>query len=114
MTLLIHVSQELETRLKREASARALSPEAYALALLDNALLEHTTPTPEEVVAKIKAIPPNPQSIHPATASVAEVLRDMPPEPTDFDFEQWRREWETAEAELKRITREDDIAEGRG
>ncbi len=114
MTLLIHLSQELETRLKREASARALSPEDYALALLDDALLEETTPTPEEVVAKIKTIPPEPQYVHPATASVADVLRDMPPEPTDFDLEQWRREWETVEAEMKRIAREDDLAEGRG
>lgn len=114
MTLRIHLSQELETRLKRAASAHALSPEAYALALLDNALRKETFPTPEEVVARIKALPPELQSIHPAIAAVAEVLRDMPPEPTDFDLQQWQREWEAIEEELTRITREDDIAEGRG
>ncbi|MBI4671514.1 MAG: hypothetical protein HY741_07590 [Chloroflexi bacterium] len=84
------------------------------MTLLDNALLKETFPTPEQVVAKIKALPPEPQSIHPATALVAQVLKDMPPEPSDFDLEQWRHEWEASEEELKRITREDDIAEGRG
>lgn len=114
MTLTLNLPKDLETKLKREAAARALSPEEYALDLLDNALEQENFPTPEEVVAKIKAMPPDPEAIHPATGSLVEVLKNAPQEPTDFDLQQWNREWAAVEAEMKRITRENDIAEGRG
>jgi len=42
----------------------------------------------------------------------ADALRDGPTNP-DFDLEKWQQEWDAAEAELKRINLEDDIAEGR-
>lgn len=113
MTLTINLPKDLETKLKREAEARALSPEAYALDLLDNALEEEGFPTPKEVVARIKATPPNPASVRRATGSLADALRDAPHDP-DFDLEQWQREWDAVEAEMKRITRENDIGEGRG
>lgn len=113
MTLIINLPQELETKLKREATARELSPEEYALNLLDDALEQESFPTPKEVVAKIKALPPNPASIRRATGSLADALRNAPHDP-DFDLAQWQKDWDAAEAEMKRITRENDIAEGRG
>ncbi len=70
-------------------------------------------PTPEEVVAEIKATPPNPANIHPATGSLAESLQNAPHDP-DFDLESWNREWAKVEAEMKAITRANDVAEGRG
>ncbi len=57
-------------------------------------------PTPEEVVAEIKATPPNPANIHPATESLADLLRDAPHDP-DFDLESWQRDWARVEAEMK-------------
>lgn len=113
MTLTINLPEELETRLKREATARALSVEEFALDLLDSALEEETHPTLEEVVAKIKAMPPNSASIRLPTGSLADALRDTPSDP-DFDLERWNKDWAAVESEMKRIAREDDIAEGRG
>lgn len=114
MSMVIRLPQELENRLKREADARALPAEELALVILDHALEEETEPTLEEVVAKIKALPPNPDSIQYPTGSLEDYLRNAPLEPTDFDAEQWEKEWAEIEAEMKRIDREDDIAEGRG
>ncbi len=65
------------------------------------------------LVERIKATPPNPDNIHPATASLADLLQDAPEDP-DFDLETWTQQWNAVEAEIKAIDRADDIAEGRG
>ena len=65
------------------------------------------------LVERIKATPPNPAAIHPATVSLAELLQNAPEDP-DFDLETWTRQWDAIEAEMKAIDRADDIAEGRG
>jgi hypothetical protein len=52
------------------------------------------------VVAKIKAAPPNPAAIRPATSSLAEALRQAPSDP-DFDLDTWTEEWAAIEAEQK-------------
>ncbi|MCQ3973382.1 MAG: hypothetical protein DPW09_08065 [Anaerolineae bacterium] len=65
------------------------------------------------LVERIKATPPNPAAIHPATGSLAEALQNSPGDP-DFDLETWTRQWAAIEAEMKAIDRADDIAEGRG
>lgn len=65
------------------------------------------------LVERIKATPPNPAMIHPATASLADLLQNAPEDP-DFDLETWTRQWQAVEAEMKAIDRADDIAEGRG
>lgn len=109
MTLTINLPKELEEQLKREADARHVPIETIALDLLEEALY----PTPEQVVEKIRKLPRDPQYVQLPTASVAAVLRDAPPEPTDFDLDQWNKEWTAIEAELKRITHENDLAEGR-
>lgn len=113
MTLTITLPEALEKRLAREARARDLSLEDYALEILEGALPLATFPTLEQVVAKIKALPRNPDSIHLPTASLADTLRDTPTD-ADFDLEQWSKEWEAVETEMERMTRENDIAEGRG
>ena len=43
------------------------------------------------LVEKIKATPPNPNNIHPATASLADLLQNAPEDP-DFDLETWTRQ----------------------
>ena len=70
------------------------------------------TPTPETVVAKIKATPPNPQNIRPARGSLADALRDGPDEP-HFNLTRWNQKWAGVEAEMKAMTRANDIAEDR-
>jgi prevent-host-death family protein len=65
------------------------------------------------LVERIKATPPNPAAIRPATGSLAEALQNAPEDP-DFDLETWTRQWAAIEAEMKAIDRADDIAEGRG
>jgi prevent-host-death family protein len=65
------------------------------------------------LVEAIKSTPPNPAAIHPATASLADLLRDAPEDP-DFDLASWTEQWDAIEAEMKARDRADDIAEGRG
>jgi prevent-host-death family protein len=65
------------------------------------------------LVEWIKATPPNPNNIHPATASLADLLQNAPEDP-DFDLETWTQQWDAIEAEMKAIDRADDIVEGRG
>lgn len=65
------------------------------------------------LVAEIKATPPNPTAVRPATGSLAEALQNAPEDP-DFDLESWMQQWDAIEAEIKAIDRADDIAEGRG
>ena len=67
-----------------------------------------------QLVERIKATPPVPGSFHPATGSLAEALAASPPPDPDFDSEAWNRDWAKIEDEIRRINREDDIAEGRG
>ena len=53
-------------------------------------------PTLEEVVAQIKATPPNPQQIQRATKTVAEVLADWqetPPAEPRLTTEEWEQSW---------------------
>ncbi len=114
MTLTINLPQDLESRLEREASTRQLSIEEIALDILDNALSRDSlSMTPQQVVAKIQSTPPNAQSIRVASGSLADALRAAPSDP-EFDLDQWNAEWAAVEAEMKTITRENDIAEGRG
>lgn len=65
------------------------------------------------LVERIKATPPNLAAIHPATASLGDLLQNAPEDP-DFDLETWTQQWATIEAEMKAIDRADDISEGRG
>ena len=104
----------METKLQHKAQTQHRSVEELALDMLGSALeQEEGFPTPEVVVAKIQATPPNPRSIRPARGSLAEALRSAPEDP-DFDLASWEREWAAVEADIKVIARADDIAEGRG
>ncbi len=114
MSLTITLSDELAHKLQIKAERRHLSPEALALTILADSLAETDEfPTLEEVVAHTKALPPNPASIRPATGSLLEALQNVPDDP-DFDLETWTEEWAKIEAEMKAITRANDIVEGRG
>jgi hypothetical protein len=68
--------------------------------------------TPEEAVDFIRTTPANPTQIRPATVNLADVLQAAPSDPT-FNWENWQRQWSEVDAELKSLTRANDVAEGR-
>lgn len=117
MTITITLPDDLATKLKSRADSQHLPLADVAINILMTALEGEAElddfPTPEEVVAQIKATPPNPANIHPATESLADLLLNAPEDP-DFDLESWNRDWARVEAEMKAITRANDLAEGRG
>ncbi len=72
--------------------------------------------TLEEIVAMIKATPPNPNAIHPATKTAAELIAELeadPPEASDITPDEWDRLWAAFEAELKAADYADALSEGR-
>lgn len=112
MSLLIDFSETLEHKVKTEAKKRQRSPEDLIIDIVAKAFEEDFVSSVAEVVARIKATPPNPAMVTPSQGSLAEVLRNNPIDP-DFDLEAWNQEWAVAEEELKRINLLDDLAEGR-
>jgi hypothetical protein len=66
-----------------------------------------------ELVTAIQTTPPNPTLIKPATANLAELLSAAPDDPS-FDLQSWQRQWSALEAEMKSLTRVNDVAEGGG
>ena len=123
MPVTLTIPDELAVRLQNSAQAQCQSVEDYIFALLDEALSTSPSsngsylPTPEEVVARIKSRPPNPNAIRPATGSLAEYLAQSiaAEDPNEeFDQAEWQRNWDAIEAEMKAVTRANDLAEGRG
>lgn len=126
MTMTITLPEFLAARLQREAQARQRSAEELAVELLDEALeIKQEADggfhiTPEEVVAKIKALPPNPANqfeMKSLMAGLADYLEksiasEDPNEP--FDQEEWQRQWDAIESEMKAVSRANSFAEGRG
>lgn len=116
MPITITLPAELEENLQAKAEAQQRPLDELIVDILANAVeaeADDDWPTLEEVVAEIKALPPNPAAIRPATGSLAEALANSPHDP-DFDLETWQRDWAKIEAEMKAIDRANEIAEGRG
>ncbi|MEZ4657984.1 MAG: hypothetical protein R2911_10460 [Caldilineaceae bacterium] len=112
MTLHIELPNTLERKLYREAQRRQRTLEQVVVDILTHAFAEDPTPSVSEVVARIKAAPPNPAMVTQPQGSLADALRNGPTD-TSFDLRAWEAEWERAEKELKRVNLLDDIAEGR-
>jgi predicted nucleic acid-binding protein/antitoxin component of MazEF toxin-antitoxin module len=118
-TLNLHEGEEVSAivegdtlRVERIASMSPQNGKARADALsagpdIDEA---HDFPPLAEIVAQIKAMPPNPKSIHPATKSVQAVLAELAANPSpapDYTWQEWDRMWAEFEAELKALDRAD-------
>ncbi|MFN8491551.1 MAG: hypothetical protein U0350_28395 [Caldilineaceae bacterium] len=104
----ITLPDELANQLQKTAEAQQLSVEETAALILRSALQnEHFFPTLEQVVAKIKATPPNPLSIRPAQGSLADALRNAPHDP-EFNLANWTRQWEAVEAEIRAMASASD------
>ena len=102
MTLLIELSDTLEHKLNREAKKRQRTPEQMVVDILARVFEDDQTFTVAEVVARIKATPPNPAMITPPQGSLADALRNGPTDP-HFDLHLWEQEWAAAEDELKQV-----------
>ena len=115
MITIITLPDELAQDLQHRAEEKKISLDELVVDLLTDALASEPEayPSLEEVVARIKATPPNLANIRPATGSLAEALQNAPDDP-DFDLETWTQQWAAIEAEMKAITRANDITEGRG
>lgn len=111
MTLTISLPVEVQDKLERRANAIHWSVEKMATHLLDD-VLDDPSPTLEEVVARIKNLPPT--LILPDKVDIQawrEALTD-PPDAPDFDEELWTRQWAAVEDEMRAITKANAIAEG--
>lgn len=113
MALTLTIPDELVEQLQQTAKEQQLSVEDIIVQILRDALPHNDYfPTPEQVVAKIKALPKNPMNPLPPQGSLAEYLRNSPTDP-NFDLDAWNKEWKAVEAEMKAMTPANDIAEGR-
>ena len=113
MTITIHVTDPLASRLQKRASLQRLTPEQLALHILANALEpgNDNAPTLDTVVAMIKATPPNPGSFRPAKESLQEAL-EKSPQYSDFDVMSWEANWAIVEQEMKAISHSNAMSEG--
>lgn len=123
MEITLSLPDVLAAKLQTKAQTQQRLAEEVAVELLDHALdaepepPDYVPPTLEEVVARIRATPPNPEMVRPPNGSLGEYLAasiaaEDPNEP--FDEAEWSRQWAAVEAEMKAMTRANDLAEGRG
>ena len=89
MSITITLPAEVEKGLQAKAEAQQVSLDELIVDILVQAVEtepDEDFPSLEEVVAEIKATPPNPASIRPARGSLAEALANSPEDP-DFQLE---------------------------
>jgi hypothetical protein len=118
MSINVTIPDDLAGRLRAMAHLQNLSVDELILSLLEESAAEVPFPTPEEVVAKIRATPPNPANLFEAKKSMkplaeylaASIASENPDE--KFDLEEWQREWNAVEAEMKAIEKANALAEG--
>jgi hypothetical protein len=104
MTVTITLPDTIEKSLLKQAKKQKLAPEELALRILEDALVPETELEVEDFAARIKALPPNPNSIRPATESLQKLLQNAPYDP-EFDLAEWQEAWMAVEAEMKEMTR---------
>ncbi|EFO82004.1 hypothetical protein OSCT_0153 [Oscillochloris trichoides DG-6] len=123
MTTTITLPEPLATQLQHRAAVVHRSVEALAIEYIAERLTEDVAQQSEQVlmptdddadllalVARIKALPPNPANIIPAKGNLAEVLAKMAHGKPDQEL---LDALDAAECEINAINRADDIAEGR-
>jgi len=113
MAITITLDDGLFAELTDRAKKQQLSVEQLVIRILTEAMAASEPVTPREAVARVQATPLNPAQVRLATADLADLLHAAPDDPC-FDLESWERQWSDVEAEMKAITRANDIAEGRG
>ncbi len=112
MVMQISLSDDLAQYVLSCAEARGISPDQFVSDVVAQAIEAQDAIPLERLVTQIQNMPPNPDSIRPAHGSLLEALQTGPND-SDFDQKAWEREWAHVEAEMKSVTRANDIAEGR-
>jgi hypothetical protein len=117
----IKIPELLSRRLADEAYARQITVDQLAIELLNTSLLNTPTESTQDdlirLVERIKASPGDPNSIHPAKASLYDLMR-LPHQKNDDDDEpplspeEWDQLWANFEANEKELTRLHDLADG--
>ena len=114
MKTMIALPDDLELLLRRKAAEENVSLEAFTLGILAEAVETSSGDSAlYEVIARIKAMPRDPQRLRPASGSLAEALRSGPSDP-EFDLAGWQANWSLVEADMNALTMQNDIAEGLG
>ena len=111
MTMTVTIPKRLAVKLAEMAVRQGTDPERLAVELLEDDLDEAVFPSVEEVVAKIRALPPS--EVIPASGSLLEHLASITVEDPAFDASEWNRQWALIEAEMKSIELTDQMREGR-
>lgn len=112
MTITITIPDGLAHQLQERAKLWRRPPEDVVLDILRSAFTEPLIADVDEVVARIKSLPPNPHNIRQPQGALADVLR-RESEDNDFDVDLWNREWAAVETEIQAINRANDLAESR-
>jgi hypothetical protein len=107
MSVTITLPDDLGVLLRRAASAQDRQAEAVALDILRAAL---DTPTIDDVIAYLRAAPPNPANFRPARGSLAEALAVR--KDAEFDLASWEAAWSQAEVEIAALSRDDEYEQG--
>jgi hypothetical protein len=115
MTLQISLPENLVGELNRRAIQQERTAQDIVIDLLSRALgseQDDELEEPEEVVARIKSMPRN-TVIAPPTKEMVAAAQARSVYDKDFDLAQWTAEWQAVEAEMREMTRQDAIREGR-
>lgn len=111
MTILVTLPTSVEESLRRAARIQSMSPEHLAAQILEDAFEVEGFETPEQVIERIKRLPPDPDDVRLATTSLSDLLENAPIDPS-FDLEAWQGQWNLIEQEVKAIERANSKAEG--
>lgn len=109
MTLTISLPAEVQVKLKKRADAFKWSEEQMASHLLDT-VLNASLPSLDEIIERVRNLPPSLENRSTSSISLAEALRNAPEDP-DFDLAEWTAQWQAVEAEMRAIERADAIAD---
>ncbi len=99
MPITLTLPAELEKNLQARAAAQQISLAELIVDILASVVADDF-PSLEEVVAEIRALPPHPAAIRPATGSLADLLENAPEDP-EFDLQTWTQQWNAIEMEMK-------------
>ena len=116
MATVITLPDELSKRLIPQAAKQHMALDAYVIELL-RPLSDQLVPTIdvvpiEAIVARIKALPPVMPATYPGIDPPTHALARYVDDP-GFDAARWDHQWATVEAEIKTMSRIDQLAEGR-
>lgn len=128
MALTVTLSDDIAKRLLEYARKSNLTLDAFIEKLVDDALpvakvdepalpTQNDVPSFTEVLEQVRAIPPNPSSITPATKTVDELVATLKAEPPSEDlmtFDELWPLWNAFEEELKKEDADDALRDRLG